>query len=111
MLFVTVLLMMPLVAAGGPIYNHDHDEGPISGSWTDAEVTGWWDPPDKIIYSICHDSDFDFAQGYYGTPSYEQYPEEEGEDALYGWTIQEIYVFQGGQFVEHVESEATIPYN
>ena len=107
---LTMLLMMPLVAAGGPIHDYDYDEGPISGSWTEAEVTGWWDPPDQIVYNIYHDSDYDFAQGYWCTRDYEQHPLEEPDNDIIGWTRQKIYVYKDGDLKETVESLATIPY-
>lgn len=87
------------------VSDYDYDEG-VTGSWAEAYAEGWQE--DGYIYDIWHDDDFDFAQGCYGNTDYEWRPEEQYEDGWYGTTEREIWVWQDGDFKEHLEAFAYI---
>jgi len=108
MFLAAALLIVPLAYGGGPISDDDYDVGPISGSWTEAEICGWFDPP--IVYNIYHDDDFDTTPGYWCIPDYDQWPLTEGEDDTYGYTWRQIEVRQDTTHIEWVESISSIPY-
>lgn len=102
-----VSLIVPMVY-GTYLHDYDHDEGE-TGSWTWAEVAGWWDPP--LVHYAVHDSDYYFAQGYWGISHYYEWPEPGEPDEVDAFTLQRIYVFQDTELVEIVQSLASIPWN
>lgn len=101
-----VLLMVPMAYASYFIDDYDYDEDSF-GNWTEAYVAGWYDPP--IVHNIVHDRNFDFAPGFDGRESHDQWPLTEGEDDTIGWTRQKIYPFKDGDAKPPFESFAVIP--